>query len=757
MKTLDGNNNEIAVEYADSSGCSSCSGGGSTNQPSRIVYPTFEKTFAYDERGRKVNETDVLSDTESYVTGFAYDVSGNLVSKTDKENKTTGYTYDALNRLEKVTDHLNQETNYTYDNRDNLIELKDAKTNVTRFEYDKNNRLTKEVRPMDEETSYAYDDAGNLIEKIDAKNQKTAYVYDDAGRLTDIKYFNPDDHVNPVKTVTFTYDNVGNLTGYNDGITYAQYGYDDLYRKVSESVNYGPFTKTNAYTYLKNGLKQTFTGPDDVTYGYLYDSNNQLNGVQIPNAGFISISEYTWNRTASMTLPGGSTKQFDYDPLMRVKEITTKDPGQNVLLNFQYTYDKMDNIESKTTEHGNYDYGYDDLYRLTTVDNPVQDDEAFTYDAIGNRLTAADTTGDWAYNLNNELGGYDDVSYEYDANGNMTQKTAGGVVTKFFYNLEDRLERVEDGAGNVISTYYYDPFGRRLWTEVSGVKTYFHYADEGLVAELDAAGNVTKSYGYKPGSTWTTDPLYMKIGSDYYFYQNDHLGTPQKLTAINGAVVWAAKYTSFGEADVEASSTITNNLRFPGQYYDQETGLHYNFFRYYDSTLGRYLTSDPIGLAGGINLYGYVLNDPINLIDPIGLECKIESFESLGKVVGDPRLETQKVGYYRAIGRMFSWHLLKLYRYAPPVPYQVINKTGAKKAFKYRVRYTQIQRRLIITKDFYVCYSKCGKVTKMDYIGKSNFGKTAEEIIDAYEITKYIGDSKEYDRTYDIDPLVIYE
>jgi uncharacterized protein RhaS with RHS repeats len=74
------------------------------------------------------------------------------------------------------------------------------------------------------------------------------------------------------------------------------------------------------------------------------------------------------------------------------------------------------------------------------------------------------------------------VSFEYDANGNMIQKTVGGVVTKFFYNLEDRLERVEDGVGTVIATYYYDPFGRRLWKEVRGVRTYFHYADEGLVA-----------------------------------------------------------------------------------------------------------------------------------------------------------------------------------------------------------------------------------------------------------------------------------
>ena len=103
-------------------------------------------------------------------------------------------------------------------------------------------------------------------------------------------------------------------------------------------------------------------------------------------------------------------------------------------------------------------------------------------------------------------------------------------------------------------------------------------------------------------------------------YQNDHLGTPQKLTAVNGAVVWAAKYSSFGQVTVDPLSIITNNLRFPGQYYDDETGLHYNYLRYYDPSTGRYLKADPIGLEGGINLFTYVLNNPVNLIDPEGLK-----------------------------------------------------------------------------------------------------------------------------------------
>ena len=219
----------------------------------------------------------------------------------------------------------------------------------------------------------------------------------------------------------------------------------------------------------------------------------------------------------------------------------------------------------------------------------------------------------------------------------MVKKTVNGKTTLFFYNLEDRLERVENQSGTIIAKYGYDPFGRRLWKEASGTKTYFMYADEGLIGEYTSTGSEIKTYGWNPGSTWGTDPLFMKKADEYYFYHNDHLGTPQKMTSVSGAVVWSAKYTSFGKAEVDSSSTIENNLRFPGQYYNAETGLHYNWHRYYDPTAGRYNRVDPVLSAFEIDqqilfilpallkrniqiqAYTYVLNNPINWTDIKGL------------------------------------------------------------------------------------------------------------------------------------------
>ena len=508
------------------------------------------------------------------------------------------------------------QTKFEYDRWDNLTALIDARNQRTTFEYDPDGKLKKEIRPLLQETLYEYDAQGRVWKILDAKGQMTEYGYDSQGRLETITRSGPG-----VQTSVchLSYDGDGNLSGYSDGATSATYTYNAVGQKLTETVNYGVFSKNFSYTYYKNGLKKTFTGPDNIMYEYSYGNNNELKEIRIPGLGAITMPVYTWNKPATMVFPGGSKREFGYDPLMRLKSLTVKDPGGNALLDYVYEYDPLGNITTKTTEHGAYTYGYDESSRLTSADNPVLADENYTYDHVGNRQTASGVSGNWSYNTNNELLGFADVEYTYDANGNMTQKKIGTAAVNYHYNAENRLIKIEDDlTKTVIAEYGYDPFGRRLWKDVGGTRTHFFYSKEGLIAEYDATGTEIRSYGYQPDSTWTTDPLWLKQGGAYYWYQNDHLGTPQKLVAMNGAVVWSASYEAFGKAHVDIE-TVMNPLRFPGQYEDAETGLHYNRHRYYDPKIGRYLRTDPMGLRGEINVFSYASNNPVDNSDSMGL------------------------------------------------------------------------------------------------------------------------------------------
>jgi len=163
--------------------------------------------------------------------------------------------------------------------------------------------------------------------------------------------------------------------------------------------------------------------------------------------------------------------------------------------------------------------------------------------------------------------------------------------------------------------YIYNGRGQRVKKIVNDDTTIYFYDQRGqLIAEADSSGNITAEYIYLNGQ-----PLAKMEGTNTYYYHNDHLATPQKMRDSSGAVVWSADYKPFGEATVTVS-TITNNLRFPGQYYDQETGTHYNYYRDYNPAIGRYPAADPIGLDGGINPYLYSEDDPVNSTDPSGLK-----------------------------------------------------------------------------------------------------------------------------------------
>lgn len=611
--------------------------GGVKGLINRINYPTYQQNFSYDERYRLKASEESGSDAPTRLTAFSYDTRGNLKTTTDANQRATELNLDNLSRTTGILDTAQQLTQLAYDNRNNLIEVTNARTVAIRqYQYDKNDRLLKELLPDGLAIlQQNYDPNGNLKQTIDAKGQVASYTYDKDNRLTQVQYFSDiisaADPLNAQKTVGFGYDNLNRLTAYDDGTSTGTYSYDDAGQLTSSSVNYGSFTLSQSYTYYPSGLKKTYTGPDNIIYSYSYDAGGQLQSISIPGQGNYTVNQYQWNQPEQVTLPGGGKLIVDYDGYMRSKRLQGLDPASNPVMDNQYGYDLLDNILNRNSLDAEYVYNYDEADRLTDVQTTAQGatsstTHSYSYDAVGNRETdsqltdAASNPHTWVYDDHDRLKQRGAISYDYDANGSQITRTNAdtGEIRHYVYNLENRLSEVRDQSNILIASYSYDPFGRRLSKTANGTTTYYFYNQEGLVAEADVSGGVTTTYGYQPNSLWGTNPLFIKQGGQFGYYINDHLGTPQRVVAANGAVLWSGVYDAFGGVVIGVAS-LTNNLRFAGQYFDGESGLYYNYFRYYDAEIGRYITSDPIGLDGGVNAYGYVLNNPLKNIDSLGL------------------------------------------------------------------------------------------------------------------------------------------
>ncbi|WP_305812769.1 RHS repeat-associated core domain-containing protein [Photobacterium leiognathi] len=588
---------------------------------------TYTQRLVYDELSRLLQIMRADSSTEM---AYQYDKNNNLIQLTDGNGYRTTQAFDALDRLRKQVDPYGNSIEQRYNNQDQLVSVTDQRGLETTYSNNAYEHLTSQQSPDTGNTIFENDAAGNLIKKTDANGSITEYQYDALNRLTRVTYPNQ-----PSLNVSYAYDDtsngnkgIGRLTQIKDASGIQQYGYNEQGYLISHDHSLGSHTYHQGYDYNTAGQLTQITYPDGRVVTLNYNNLGQVNQVITSKDGrsqtlASNLVYQPFGPLKGMTLFGNLNHSRTFDNNYRLTRLTISN-NSDTLLDFSYDYDLNSNITA-ITDHQNtaktQTMAFDKLNRLDTASGDYGDLD-YDYDSVGNRTYKAggNSTQNLTYaNDSNRLLSTNSASYQYDSNGNIIHKTENGQSLNFEYSDSNRLIKVTRN-GKIITSYVYNARGERVQKTVNDQTTSYLYNPNGqLFAEIDQrSGEVTRQYIYLDG----TPIAYIENqgGADHvYAVHNDHLATPKLLTDSASNVVWSNNDTPFGVGGYNTSNSITFNLRFPGQYYDQDTRLNYNYYRDYNPETGRYMQSDPIGLYGGINTYVYANNNPLIYTDPTGL------------------------------------------------------------------------------------------------------------------------------------------
>jgi len=597
-------------------------------------------SYTYDYLDRMTSKTDPLG----YITQYEHDIVGNITKVTDAENRDTQYEYDGFARVTKIIEKgvsPSLTTQIVYDALGKVKKVIDPKYQITEYEYDLLSRMVKQIKPLGQTIQYAYDARNRLDYAIYERNQKLDYTYEPWGPLKQTDFYPDTTSTVADRQINRNYDLNGNLTSITDTAIMPTPVYTSTYdaiNRVDTSVNlsFSPYRQLD-YDYdrfgntsqLKVSNSSTADGTDWLTeyvQQYAFNKQNLLKQMTFTPGQPIQLTHYASDQLKQVSMLHGTTIEYNYYGNSPLKWIDVAHNGARKEKH-RFSYDKVSNVKEIGNNQGVHNFDYDGINRLTSASHPAPTglpaQETFAYDAAGNREDSSNSTA-YDYDANNRILKSPNVgSYVYDDSGNLIQR---GTDESFTYNHENRLSQYTNSATGVSANYTYDPFGRRIKKQVAqaGTTKVTHYLWEGqnLIAQYDELGNREKRYSYAPGQF---APTQIEDNTGIFDVHTDHLQTPILLTNSAGEIVWRAEYQAYGKALVnedvdEDASLVSFDLRRPGQWLDHESGLFYNYFRYYDPSLGRYITSDPIGQAGGFNTYAYVLNNPLYWIDPLGLE-----------------------------------------------------------------------------------------------------------------------------------------
>jgi RHS repeat-associated protein len=422
-------------------------------------------------------------------------------------------------------------------------------------------------------------------------------------------------------TATYTYDNASRLTQVTDGTGTYSFTFDSMGRLLGTSTQYTFLpgqTFKNAYAYDEASNRKSLTAPDGGTTVYAYDPLNRLQSLTSSNAGQFGFGYDPLSRRKLLTRPNGVNTAYRYDDLSRLLSLFHQ-LGGTTIDGAAYTFDAAGNRSGKTNflDNSTEQYGYDPIYQLIQATRNGATSEQYGYDAVGNRLNSLSAT--YSYNSSNELiASSDGTTYKYDTNGNMFSKTTTEGTTQYAWDFENRLTAVTLPDGGVVR-FQYDPFGRRIKKSSAVGTTIYLYDGANVIETLDTTGTVLARYTFTEN---IDEPLAAQHSGSLAFYHADALGSITSMTDGSGNPSVTYRYDAFGNLQ-PLSGPAPSPYGYTGREYDEETGLYYYRARYYDPRSGRFLQEDPIGYAGGgPNLYAYVANNPLNFVDPAGLQYK---------------------------------------------------------------------------------------------------------------------------------------